>query len=403
MKKTKEVKFRHKFIIKTARLLLQPFLKVRYKYKSKYYKELKKKGPFLVIANHVVSSDVLLLGLSFPFNLYYFATENLFNLGILSKLLVYAANPIKKTKSKSDLGSIKKAIRISKQGGSIAVFPEGNLTYTGETNHFSKSLVKMIRLLKLPVILFKFEGLYLSNPRWSNENKKGRSEGYITKIIEYEQYKEMADEELYNIVYGGIYSNAYNNATNSLFEGKKLAEGLQRLIFMDLKKNIPFVTYSKDDKLYSKVSDYELTYQSDGYVKDKNGKLETLINLDKQIKKAYYHYYHNNDIHYENESLVNENIKRTKQKLGKFITILNKDSIILKSNKEIALTFNFADVNEIAIQGKNKLIIYYLDKTYLLVFDKHASMYAHLLTYQFYKEGKIYDENRNVFTSFGLH
>lgn len=403
MKTKREVRFRHKLIIKMARLLVQPFLKSRYKYKVNYYKDLKNKGPFFVVANHVISVDVMLLGLSFPFNLYYFATENLFNLGLLSKLLIFAANPIKKTKSKADLDSIRKARRIVQQGGSIAVFPEGNLTYTGETNHFSMSIVKLAKLLKLPIVLYKFEGLYLSNPRWSTTNKKGKSKGSITEIIEYEDYKDLPDEELYNILYRGIYTNVYNDKTNQFFTGKNLSKGLERLIFMDLSNNTPFLNYTDDNKLFSRASDYELTYRTDGLVEDKYGKTKTLIEMDLEVKVSYYNYYHNSkEIYYENKAKVFHNKGTKRYKLGYFSIVLCKESIFLKVEENIHFEFKFENTNEIAIQGKNKLIIYYLNDTYLLIFGEDVSMYAFLLTYQIYSKGAKQNDDKIDFTSFGL-
>ena len=127
-KKQKEVKFRHKLITSIARPFLWLLFKVRYKYSYQKYRHLKKHGPFLVLGNHTVAPDPILMGLSFPFPLYYIATEQIFNLGFLSKLLKYAVNPIKKSKSMNDINAIRKARRIVKEGGSIAVYPEGNLT-----------------------------------------------------------------------------------------------------------------------------------------------------------------------------------------------------------------------------------------------------------------------------------
>src|SRR5690606_23551166 len=145
--KRKEVKFRHRVIPFFARIILWPIIKIKYRYKYKKYKDLAKKGPFLVLSNHTIPMDPILLGLSFPFHLYYFASEQIFNLGLLSKLLVYAVNPISKAKGTSDINAIRKARKIVKEGGSIGLYPEGNVTYDGKTAKINDSVVKLIRLL----------------------------------------------------------------------------------------------------------------------------------------------------------------------------------------------------------------------------------------------------------------
>lgn len=403
MKKNKEVKRRHKFIIGIARLLTMPFLMFKYKYKTKYYKELKDTGPYIILANHVVSVDVMMLGLSFPFNLYYFATEHLFNLGFLSKLLVFAANPIKKSKSKADLDSIRKARRIAQEGGSIAVFPEGNLTYTGETNHFAKSVVKLIKLLKLPVITFKFEGLFLSNPRWGVESRKGSSHGYIEEIIEYEEYRYLSDEELYQMVYKGIYTNAYEDNIDVLYKGSNIAHGLERLVFMDLQTNTPFNTYTKNNLLLSKDSNYQLKYKENGYVEDISGHKQTLIDLNLDIIKSYYNYYYSDkEFSYKNKGLVEKNKGNKRIKVGDLNVELTKTSIIIWDREQIHYDFKFENIDEVAMQGKNKLIIYDKNDTYLITFDHKVSTYAFLITFQFYKRKGELDESIPDFSSFGL-
>jgi len=122
MSKKKEVKFRHNVIVKVSKLLLKPGIKRNYGYKFKTYKELKNEGPFIVLGNHTVPIDPILMGMSFPFHLYYFATEQIFNLGFLSKLLIYAVNPIRKAKSISDMSSIRKAKQIVNEGASVAIY-----------------------------------------------------------------------------------------------------------------------------------------------------------------------------------------------------------------------------------------------------------------------------------------
>ena len=160
-------------------MILIPYYKRKYRHSYKKLKELKGKGPFLVLSNHTVPEDPIIISFAFPFVLYFFATEQIFNLGWLSKLLKYAANPISKSKSVSDMNAIRKSKNIIKQGGSVALFPEGNVTYNGQTSKIDIQIVKLIRLLKVPVILYRTQGLYLANPRWALFKKKGRSSGGV--------------------------------------------------------------------------------------------------------------------------------------------------------------------------------------------------------------------------------
>lgn len=402
MKNKKELKFRHKLITSLTRPILSLFFKVRYKYSYKNYRALKKKGPFLVLGNHTIGPDPILMGLSFPFPLYYFATEQIFNMGFVSTLLKYAVNPIKKSKSVNDINAIRKARKIVREGGSIAVYPEGNLTYTGETLNYTNSIIKLIKFLKIPVIIFVTEGLYFSNPRWAVYNKRGKSKGYIKLIIQPEEYLDLTDEELFSLVREHLYINAYDNPNNYKYKGKKLAVGLERLIFMDLEKDIPFVNYSKDDMLLSKESDFNLKYLNTGYLIDNQYQKYTLIELNERVTKSYYNYYQHNSIDLKVEVLAQKTTIKSRISFKNSLLSLSKDGLVVVLNKNETLNISFADVQALSIQGKKRIIVNTNEDTWLFKFPLDVSPYVFLLTYQFYKKGeKLYEDDFNV-SEFGL-
>ena len=54
--------------------------------------------------------------------------------------------------------------------------------------------------------------------------------GYVSKIVEPEEYKEMSDDELYNLIVTELYQNDCN--TGSEFRHKKSAEYLERAMYV---------------------------------------------------------------------------------------------------------------------------------------------------------------------------
>ncbi|NLN50306.1 MAG: 1-acyl-sn-glycerol-3-phosphate acyltransferase [Acholeplasmataceae bacterium] len=403
MRKKKETKWRHLFIVNIARLFLAKFMRRSYNYESKRHRELKRQGPFLILGNHTVAIDPLLMSLSFPFHIYYIATEQIFNLGFLSKLLKFAVNPIKKSKSVNDIVAIRKARKIVSEGGSIGVYPEGNLTYDGQTSQFGISVIKLIRLLKIPVIFFVTEGLYLSNPRWAVNKKRGRSKGYLKSILEPEDYNKLNDEQLYQHVYNELYVNAYQQDPKIPFKGQDLALGLERLIFIDLLTDEPFQNYTVGDMLYSRSSEFSLKYLEDGYLLDQNNNKLTLIELNERVIKSFFAYYKKTQqMDFTTSIFLERTIKNKKKKYGKATLTLKKDSFLVKKKTNSVLTMNFADIGSIAIQGKKKLIVYHKDDTWLFVLDQNISPYAYFLTYQFYKKGELLDEQNLSVSDFGL-
>lgn len=403
MKKNKEVKFRHKVVTAFFKPIVRVIITRKYNLKITKNKDLKEQGPFLILGNHTVPTDPMVMGLGFPFPLYYFATEQIFNLGLISKALLYGLNPIKKSKSISDLTSIRKAKKIVLEGGSVAVFPEGNLTYDGQTSSINKSIVKLIRLLGVPVVIYKTSGLYLSNPRWSLFNKKGKTKAFIDRIIYKDEYNALDDDALYELIKEALYVNAYDDQLNLpvTYRGKKIAHGLERLIFMDLDQNIPFVTFSKNNLLLSTKSNFQMQYNLDGSVSYNNSKYN-LVELNKMVIESYINYLDNSSESFLFTELSNlhESTSVKKINLKKYRLNLYKHKISLIGKNEIEL--NFEEVANIAIQGKKKLIVYTQEKTYLITLDKNSSPYKYLLTYQNYKLKQKEDEANGEIYQFGL-
>lgn len=402
-KRDKDVKFRHRIVEKVFKALLYPVIKIKYRYKYKVHKELKNKGPYIIISNHTVAMDPILMSFTFPFNIYYLASEQIFNLGLLSKLLVYLVNPISKSKALSDISAIRKSKKIVKEGGSIGVYPEGNVTYDGASVTINDSIVKLIRLLEIDVIIFNTQGLYLSDPRWSVFRKKGKSSGFINKIIKKEEYKDLTNEELYEVINEGLNVNAYDQQAKELvkYRGKNLAVGLERLVFMDLKTNKPFVTYSQKNELKSRDSDFKLKYDEYGYLVNEAGVKKTLVEVNKEVIDSYFNFYQttNENLLFEERANVEITTKKRKSSKGLNYIRLYKNKIIIEYDNNLE-EFMYEDVTSISIQGKRKIIINSSDKTLLITFNLNSSPYKYLLTYQFYIKEK--NDDTSSIQQFGL-
>ncbi len=387
MKRQKEVKKRHYIITRLVRPFVGLYFKIVYRLKINVPRVHKKDGPFIVLANHTVNPDPIIMGLSFPFHLYYIASEQIFNLGLLSHLLNYAVNPIRKSKSVSDINTIRKIKRIVTEGGSIGIFPEGNTTYDGITATIHPSTAKLIKMIKLPVLILNTKGLYLTYPRWAVFRKKGKSEIYLKKRLEVSDYENLTDDELYKVLIENLHVDAIKDqeTSNVLFKGKNMAEGLQRMVFIDLDKKIPFVTYTTGNSLKSTMSDFELIYQTNGKLLTKAGKEVTLHEINNEVKSAYYAYYQTSPLQHlfvENVEMI-ESLPTKKISHGKVELNLRKDSFYF-IGKDGPVNWHFDDITNIAIQGKRQIIIYMANKTYLVRLELASSPYKYLLTYQIY-------------------
>ena len=199
----------------------------KYGYRAEQF-PLEKNRPYLILSNHHTGFDQFLIALSFKRPLYYIASDDLFN-NRYSKLIEYLVAPIPKSKSSRDLESVRNCYRIAKEGGTICVFPEGNRTFSGTTETIDPSIAKLVRLLKLPVVFYRFEGGYGVQPRWSHKLRKGRMTGHVTGILEQEGYEALSDEALYAEICRRLYWD--ENESAAAFRSSRRAEYLERAFY----------------------------------------------------------------------------------------------------------------------------------------------------------------------------
>jgi len=198
-KKNKWMKKRHGIITGIAYCILAPWIRWKYGVQIERIPR-KEKRQCLILLNHQTPFDQFFVGMTFRGPVYYLATEDIFSLGWLSELLRFAVAPIPIKKQTMDVQAVLNCIRIAKEGGTIALAPEGNRTYSGRTGYIKPSVVQLVRKLNLPLVLFRIEGGYGVEPRWSDVTRKGKMRAGISRIVEPETYRDMDDEALFALI-----------------------------------------------------------------------------------------------------------------------------------------------------------------------------------------------------------
>ena len=221
-------KFRHRVITEAVRLILTAHVVSKYHIKAERFKGQGNRQ-YLVLFNHQTAYDQFFVGLAFKGPVYYMATEDIFSMGWVSSLIRYLVAPIPIRKQTTDIAAIRNCVRVAKEGGTIALAPEGNRTYSGRTEYINPSIVSLIRMLKLPVALLRIEGGYGIQPRWAGKVRKGSMRSYVSQVIEPETWQELSNDELYSRIVEGLAVN--ENCLSGEFPTKAPAEFLDRAIY----------------------------------------------------------------------------------------------------------------------------------------------------------------------------
>ena len=228
-KKEKWIRFRHRVVTLILRYTLGTYTRLRYRIKIERFREQGKRQ-YLILTNHQTAFDQFFIGMSFRGPLYYMASEDIFSLGWVSSLIRWLVAPIPIKKQATDLKAVLTCMRVVKEGGTIAIAPEGNRTYSGKTIYMNPAIAPLARKLGLPIVLYRIEGGYGVHPRWSDVVRKGKMRSYVSRVIEPEEYASLSDAELFDLIEKGLYVDEAN--ADARFLHKKRAEYLERCIYV---------------------------------------------------------------------------------------------------------------------------------------------------------------------------
>lgn len=366
-KKESWIKPRHRVV----RTLLGPFVRlyVQVKYGTKI-EGFRQEGDraYLILMNHQTPLDQFFVGLAFRRPVYYLATEDLFSNGWVSSLIRWLVGPIPIKKQTTDLAAVRNCIRVAREGGTIAMAPEGNRTYSGQTEYMNPAVAGLARKLKLPIALFRIEGGYGVEPRWSDAVRRGPMRAYVSQVIEPETYADMTAEELFEIIEKGLYVD--EAVADGPYRSGKRAEYLERLIYVCpfcglaeleshgnqvvCKKCGAAVSYGEDKTFAGQGIVFPFRFVKDWYQYQKdfvNG-----LDLTAMVAEPVFR-----DRAAMSQVILN---KRKEKMRPDTQLLLYGDRIVVDEGTDMQMVFPFEAVSAVTVLGRNKLNVYYDKKVY---------------------------------------
>ncbi|MBQ0125779.1 MAG: 1-acyl-sn-glycerol-3-phosphate acyltransferase, partial [Clostridiales bacterium] len=386
-KKNKWVLKRHSVIRFFYYIVIYLITKISYNPKIEKFRESKKRQ-FLILFNHQTALDQFLVGLSVRRPVYFVASEDIFSNGFISKLLRFATAPIPIKKSTTDVSAVRNCMRVAREGGTIAMAPEGNRTYSGRTEYIKPSVAQLVKALKLPLALYKIEGGYGVHPRFADKTRKGYLHGGVSRIIEPEEYLALDDDALYKIICDGLYVD--DSELENAYESDARAEYIERAVYVCPECGLSEFESEKHD-VYCKKCGIRATYTKDKKFVGSAGKFP-FANM-----REWYDYqcgfvnsldpsrYYENAICTEHADLYEVTLYKSKKLICENAEISlfgNRYEIVANGSTSV---LPFDEVSATAVLGRNKLNIYHGDKLYQLKPGKHFNSVKYVNIYYRYK------------------
>ena len=385
MKKKKETwrKPHHQPIISVALPFLDLYTRCTYHIKVENHR--KDKRQYLILFNHQTAFDQFFVSMAFYRPIYYVASEDLFSKGWVSSLIRFLVNPIPIKKQATDLKAVMTCMRVAKEGGTIAMAPEGNRTFSGKTEYMNPAVARLAQKLKLPIAIFRIDGGYGVHPRWADDVRKGKMKAYVSRVIEPEEYLKLSADDFYTLITQELYIN--EAVADACFTHKNSAEYLERAMYVcpncglsefysekDITECIKCgmkIQYLPTKELKGVDKEFSFRFVNDWYEYQKD--FVNKLNPSDYIKTPMY----TDHAHLSEVILYQKKIPMWDAAIS-----LYGDRYVIKGEEELILPFD--NISAVSVLGRNKLNIYYGDKLYQIKSDKHFNALKYVNMYYRY-------------------
>ncbi|MBQ0099782.1 MAG: 1-acyl-sn-glycerol-3-phosphate acyltransferase, partial [Firmicutes bacterium] len=377
--------------------IVRPYVRHKYHLTYKKFKDSKKRQ-YLVLINHQTPMDQFFFSLMFYGKKHLVVTEDVMRNGFISSIIKFLISPIPFRKSSTDAQAVMTCIRKAREGGTIFLAPEGNRTYSGKTGYIKPSVAKLAKALKLPVAILKIEGGYSVQPRWANTVRKGKCRAYIQEVLEYENFKDIPDEQLAELIKEKLYND--ESGDTGIYKDKHRAEYLERAIFICPDCGLT-TFYSDHEKVRCETCKKEIIYNENKTLTG-NGFEFPFKNVGE-----WYEYQEK----YINNLDVNKfNTTPAYTETVRFIRVFSdKAKVVLSVNASISLygdryvvkinnktrVFEFNNISAVTVLGRNKMDFYYNDEIYQIKGGKRFNALKYM--FFFYRKKNMEEEKNGTF------
>ncbi len=330
--------------------------------------------PYLLLGNHVTNEDPIISNV-YANRLIRYVAGDANQDHWLKRILLTQLESIPFAKNTGDAKSIRVLVRHVRAGHPVGLYPEGGRNWDGATDELVPSTGKLIKLLKVPVYGIIFKGGYLSRPRWAAYPRKGKLVMEIKELFGRDTIARKTPDELQALLVEKLDHNEYvwQRAQRIPFKGKRLAEHIERLLYVCPHCNAVNTIKSKGDQFYCTACDSQYSINVYGEILGCNDFSDTISWNQWQRKFL-------PKIIGEGFQYVNEDVLLSKKEIGRKLwqrdtvkLVFSPDSLEI-SGKKGAETILLSDISGLSITFQD-VVEFYLDKfKYRLRFDPQRHM-----------------------------
>ena len=340
--------------------ILRPIVAAVLFFKFKYRKEMAENLPenYIVVANHLTNWDSLFVAAAFRKQMYYVASEHIARQSWFW-IVDWLLQPIIRRKGTKAVSTVKEVIKITRKGGNVALFPEGDRAWDGITCPIMPATGKMIKSAKCGMVTYRIEGAYFLNPRWSMTMRKGFVTGKMGKVYTKEQIAEMTPEEINEAIAKDLFEDAYiaQEKQPHKYVGDKMAEGMENLLFYCPECGRMDTFTSQEDRVTCRECGHSFRYTEYGMLE--GGRFSTIRDFAAwQREKVTEDAASDKTYTAENANLVSIDMEHNETEVANGPVSMNRKKLVCGT-----VEFGLDEIDELAIHSRS-CIVFTVNKTY---------------------------------------
>ncbi|HOG00427.1 MAG TPA: 1-acyl-sn-glycerol-3-phosphate acyltransferase [Clostridia bacterium] len=252
MRKRASTKKHNPFLYALVCALLRPYLRLMYNFSPPRQIPALPAGPILLLGSHSSNLDFLFaLPLLRKKRFNAVVTSYYFNNERLAKLLRFF-HCIAKEQFRADVSAIRDIRACVKNGASVLIYPEGEVNGTGRCEKPDRSIVKLCRMLDVPVYAVRTHGSYFTRPKWGPVVRRGKVTAEAAEIADAQTLRALSDAELYGRICEALESNDYAWQETAMvpFPHRRCAEGLHNMLYLCPRCGREFTMDTLEDEIF---------------------------------------------------------------------------------------------------------------------------------------------------------
>ena len=231
--KNMKKKTHNMFIYRLLRFIAGIYTNLKFKKKVLRNEIRKKKGPFVVIANHQCALDFM----------YMLALKTKTPVSLVISDAFYRTTPLKKYMDKvgviakqqfqTSTSDIKKMKKVIDDNGALVFYPAGLMCEDGVSTPIPESTYKFLKWLKADIYVAKVSGSYFVKPKWSKKMRPGRTYLDVYKLYDKETLAVEPLESVKENVVKTLSFDAYKEqeTLKVKYKGGENIEGLENVLY----------------------------------------------------------------------------------------------------------------------------------------------------------------------------